>query len=118
MGKAKAQLHANVTGIMNVYGFVSRATANAAATGIIILDVAVLDVSSVNQMIRFKTMNTMPAVDNAPRPLSDSPKNADKPLSMNPLARAKPPPKRKTISYGSSLAVFQSSSSVFVPLSF
>mmetsp|Transcript_4737 Transcript_4737/g.12415 ORF Transcript_4737/g.12415 Transcript_4737/m.12415 type:complete len:242 (+) Transcript_4737:520-1245(+) len=74
IGRANAQLHAKVTGIMIVYGLVSSAMAREAVIGIMMFEVAVLDVSSVSQMMRVMTMNTMPAVDKESSPLSSSPK--------------------------------------------
>lgn len=98
IGRAKAQLHAKVMGIIKVYGLVSSATAKEAAMGIMILEVAVLEVSSVSQVMMITTTKTNPPRDKESRPFSSSPNQAERPLSTKPLAKANPPPKRKTIS--------------------
>ena len=72
-GKQKAQLQAMAVGIMKVYGLTSDPTAIDAAMGIIMLDVAVLEVRQVIKLMQKVTKKTCAAKETSIFP-SVSPK--------------------------------------------
>ena len=107
-GSIKANEAAIVAGSMNKRGFISMLMASPANTGRKVSTVATLEVSSVKKVIKRATDNT---IINGCTPLSHinwSPNHWDNPESLNPLAKAKPPPNNRMISHGIFSAVFQS----------
>ena len=101
-----------VTGSINNNGFRLIALAIEATKGSSISAVAVLEVTSV----RNTTIAEMAAMSEKTlascKPANCWPINSDRPLAVKPLAKAKPPPKSKTIFQGSSLIV--STSAIFL----
>ena len=99
-GNINASEAASVAGIINSKGLTWMVTARPARMGRIISVVAVLDVSSVSSDIiatitEVRTMGWVPA-----NPDNCSPNQMDRPESTNPLARANPPPNRRTMCQG------------------
>ena len=106
-GSIKAQDAESVAGIINNRGLTFIAVAKEPKIGRNISVVAVLEVSSVKKVNVVQTDATIINGGKSSTPLMLSPNHCDNPDSLNPLARAKPPPKSKTIPQFNFEAVFQ-----------
>ena len=107
-GSMKANEQERVPGIIKNRGLTFIATAMAARIGRRISAVAVLDVSSVKKVIKKQMIKMIKTGERFPRLFNCWPIQLDKPLFLKPVAKAKPPPKSRTIFQGSFTAVFQS----------
>ncbi len=113
-GNMKAKEQERVPGIIKKRGFRWIEIARAAKTGRRISAVAVLEVSSVKKVMNKQTIVTINIGDRELIPWSRSPIQEDRRLTLNPLANAKPPPKRMTIFQGNLEVLFQSMIRPFV----
>mmetsp|Transcript_47919 Transcript_47919/g.143111 ORF Transcript_47919/g.143111 Transcript_47919/m.143111 type:complete len:304 (-) Transcript_47919:398-1309(-) len=116
-GSMKAQLAASVAGTMSVTGWAPTDRASSPMMGSRTFAVAVLLVTSVRKVTTRTTKRTSSTVGKSRRRQSWSPIQADKWVSLNPVARAKPPPKRRRMSQGVFNSVCQSISRVDTPRS-
>lgn len=110
-GVATGNINANdpaiVAGSINNSGLISILIARPAKTGKKVSTVAVLDVSSVKNEITIAMVSIIIKGCISFSQTSCSPIHKDKPDSLNPVAKAKPPPNNRIISHGNFFAVFQ-----------
>ena len=107
-GSIKANDPEMVAGSISSNGLTSILMANPAKIGRKVSTVAVLDVTSVKNVIRIQTLRISRIGCTSFIYINCSPNQADNPDSLNPLASANPPPNSKMISQGMASAAFQS----------
>ena len=96
-GNINANEHETVAGIINIKGFILIAIAKPPIIGNNISAVAVFEVSSVKKVTNKHIQKMINIGDHVPKIWNCEPIQFAKPVSLNPFARANPPPNKRTI---------------------